>query len=62
MSDKEEEIDNCIKSIFKDKEELNVGIISKAKKLKDDEIVDFPKLVKNEEGKVAMMYEGERKS
>jgi hypothetical protein len=62
LNSKKEEINNCVISMCKDKEELNVIIISNTKKLKDDEVVDFPKLVKNEEGKLTMICEGKRKS
>jgi hypothetical protein len=61
LSAKEEEIDYCIKSMCKDREELNVVIMPSTKKLKDDKIIDFPKLIKNEEGKITMICDEERK-
>jgi hypothetical protein len=45
----------------KTKEELNIVIIPNKKNLKDNEKVDFTNLIKDEEGKVKMICEGEKK-
>jgi hypothetical protein len=57
----EEEINNYIESMHRDKEELNVIIISNKKNLKDNEVVNFLWLIKNEVGKIKMVCEGENK-
>jgi hypothetical protein len=58
---KEEEINNLVESMHNDKEELNVIILPDKKNKKDNEAVDFPKLIRDEEGKVRMICEGARK-
>jgi hypothetical protein len=58
---KEEEINNCIETMRKDREEFNVIITPNKKNLKDNEIVSFPKLIKDGESKIKMVCEGEKK-
>jgi 5,10-methylene-tetrahydrofolate dehydrogenase/methenyl tetrahydrofolate cyclohydrolase len=61
LSPNEEKIEYYVKSMCKDREEMNVVIMPNTKKFDDNEIIKFLKLVKDVDGKVIMMCDEEKK-